>query len=30
VHTQKPLTHDELIFIAKYPKIAKQIFTMNP
>jgi len=30
VHTQKPLAHDELIFIAKYPKIAKQIFTMEP
>lgn len=30
VHTQKPLTHDELIFIAKYPHIAKKIFTMNP
>ena len=30
VHTQKPLTHDELLFIAKYPHIAKKIFTMNP
>ncbi len=30
VHTQKPLTHDELIFIAKHPKIAKKIFTMDP
>jgi len=30
VHTQKPLVHDELIFIAKYPHIAKNIFTMNP
>ncbi len=30
VHTQKPLTHDELLFIAKYPDIARQIFTMNP
>ena len=30
VHTQKPLTHDELRFIAKYPNIAKKIFTMSP
>ncbi len=30
VHTQQPLTHDELRFIAGYPDIAKQIFTMNP
>ena len=30
VHTQKPLTADELSFIAKYPDIAKQIFTMSP
>lgn len=30
VHTQKPLTEDELKFIAKYPKIAKKIFTMAP
>ena len=30
VHTQKPLTHDELRFIAKYPDIAKKIFTMAP
>jgi len=30
VHTQKPLTHDELIFIANYPQIAKKIFTMAP
>lgn len=30
VHTQKPLTHDELRFIAKYPDIAKKIFTMSP
>jgi len=30
VHTQKPLTNDELRFIAKYPDIAKQIFTMSP
>ncbi|HCG77376.1 MAG: homocitrate synthase [bacterium (Candidatus Ratteibacteria) CG01_land_8_20_14_3_00_40_19] len=30
VHTQKPLTGDELKFIAKYPEIARQIFTMSP
>jgi len=30
VHTQKPLTHDELRFIAMYPDIAEKIFTMNP
>ena len=30
VHTQKPLTHDELRFIAQYPDIARQIFTMTP
>lgn len=30
VHTQQPLTNDELRFIAKYPDIANQIFTMNP
>ncbi|MEW5758574.1 MAG: homocitrate synthase [Candidatus Omnitrophota bacterium] len=30
VHNQKPLTEDELLFVAKYPKIAKQIFTMTP
>ena len=30
VHTQKPLTEDELKFIAKYPDIAKKIFTMSP
>lgn len=30
VHTQQPLTRDELIFIAKYPDIAKKIFTMTP
>ncbi|MBL7155760.1 MAG: homocitrate synthase [Candidatus Omnitrophica bacterium] len=30
VHTQKPLTEDELCFIAKYPDIAKEIFTMSP
>ena len=30
VHTQQPLTHDELRFIAKYPEIARKIFTMIP
>ena len=30
VHTQKPLVKDELLFIAKYPNIARKIFTMNP
>jgi len=30
VHTQKPLTEDELRFIAKYPDIARKIFTMSP
>ncbi|MGB2705721.1 MAG: homocitrate synthase [Candidatus Omnitrophota bacterium] len=30
VHTQKPLTEGELCFIAKYPSIAKKIFTMEP
>ncbi len=30
VHTQKPLVEDELLFIAKYPDIAKKIFIMNP
>ena len=30
VHTQKPLTNDELRFIASYPDIAEKIFTMAP
>ena len=30
VHTQKPLTEDELLFIAKYPEVTKKIFTMVP
>ncbi len=30
VHNQKPLVDDELNFIAKYPEIAQQIFTMTP
>jgi len=30
VHKQKPLTEDELKFIAKHPEEVKQILTMNP
>lgn len=30
VHTQQPLTEDELRFIARYPEIARKIFTMTP
>ncbi len=30
VQTQKPLTNDELRFIAKYPDIAKRIFSVSP
>ncbi len=30
VHTQKPLTREELIFIAKYPEQARQIMTVTP
>ncbi len=30
VHTQKPLTNDELKFIAKYPEQAKKILTVTP
>ncbi|MDD4909795.1 MAG: homocitrate synthase [Candidatus Omnitrophica bacterium] len=30
VHNQKPLVDDELKFIAAYPDIARQIFTMAP
>ncbi|MCK4325889.1 homocitrate synthase [bacterium] len=30
VHTQKPLTNDELKFIAKYPEQAKKIMTVAP
>lgn len=30
VHTQQPLTEDELRFIAQYPEIARKIFTMAP
>ena len=27
---QKPLVEDELLFIAKYPKIAKELLTLIP
>jgi isopropylmalate/homocitrate/citramalate synthase len=30
VHNQKPLVEDELKFVAKYPDIARRIFTMKP
>jgi homocitrate synthase NifV len=30
VHNQKPLVDDELRFIARYPDIARKIFTMEP
>ncbi len=30
VHKQRPLVKEEFIFIAEYPKIAKQILTMAP
>ena len=30
VHTQQPLTEDELLFMARYPEIARKIFTMAP
>ena len=30
VQTQKPLVEDELRFIAKYPEVARKIFTMSP
>lgn len=30
LHTQKPLTDDELIFIAHYPEIVRMILTVNP
>ncbi len=30
VHNQKPLVEDELKFVAKYPEIARKIFTMQP
>jgi len=30
IHNQKPLTDDELRFIAKYPEIARKIMTVTP
>jgi isopropylmalate/homocitrate/citramalate synthase len=30
VHTQKPLTKRELLFIARYPDIARDLMTVNP
>jgi len=30
VEAQKPLVEDELLFIAKYPRIAKKLLTMRP
>ena len=30
VESQKPLVEDELLFITKYPKIAKKLLTMTP
>lgn len=30
VHTQKPLTEEELIFIAQHPEIARKIMTVSP
>jgi homocitrate synthase NifV len=30
LHTQKPMTDDELRFIAQYPDIARKIMTSNP
>jgi homocitrate synthase NifV len=30
VHTQKPLTREELLFIAKYPEQARKIMTVTP
>jgi homocitrate synthase NifV len=30
VHNQKPLVQDELLFVARYPEIARKIFTMAP
>ncbi len=30
VHNQKPLTEEELAFIARYPEISRDIFTMMP
>jgi homocitrate synthase NifV len=30
VEAQKPLTEDELLFIAKHPQIAKKLLTLTP
>jgi hypothetical protein len=30
VEAQKPLVEDELVFIAKYPGIAKKLLTLTP
>ncbi|MDD5382540.1 MAG: homocitrate synthase, partial [Candidatus Margulisbacteria bacterium] len=30
VHTQKPLTREELTFVAKYPDQVKKIMTVTP
>jgi hypothetical protein len=30
VEAQKPLVEDELLFIAKYPKIARKLLTLTP
>ena len=30
VEAQKPLAEDELLFIAKYPSIAKKLLTLMP
>ena len=30
VESQRPLVEDELLFIAKYPKIAKKLLTLAP
>ena len=30
VEAQKPLVEDELLFIAKYPQIARKLLTLTP
>jgi homocitrate synthase NifV len=30
VESHKPLVEDELLFIAKYPRIAKKLLTLTP
>jgi len=30
VESQKPLVEDELLFIAKYPEIARKLLTLKP